>query len=91
MTIIIDGKKMAANLRAELKKEIAELKNKYGNVPGLAVVQVGNVAASSVYIKAKTKNAFEVGIKVIDHHLEETISQEHLLNLINNLNQQSYQ
>ena len=89
MTIIIDGKKIASNLRYKLKKEIVELKAKYGNVPGLAVVQVGNVSASSVYVKAKTKNALEVGIKVIDHHLDETITQEHLLDLINNLNKQS--
>ncbi len=89
MSIIIDGKKIASNLRNELKKEITELKKKYGSVPGLAVVQVGNVAASSVYVKAKTKNALEVGIEVIDHHLDETITQELLLDLINNLNKQS--
>ena len=57
MTHIIDGKEIAHNLRDKLKKEIIELKNKYNAVPGLAVVQVGNVAASSVYVKAKTKSA----------------------------------
>ena len=88
MTHIISGKEIAQNLRNDLKKEISELQNKYGNVPGLAVVQVGNVAASSVYVKAKTKNAQEVGIKVIDHHLEESISHEELLKLINTLNNQ---
>jgi len=55
-------------------------------VPGLAVIQVGNIAASSVYVKAKTKNAEEVGIEVIDHHLEESIPEEELLKLINTLN-----
>ncbi len=89
MTHIINGKEIAQNLRNDLKKEISELQNKYGSVPGLAVVQVGNVAASSVYVKAKTKNAHEVGIKVIDHHLEESISQEELLKLINTLNNQN--
>ncbi len=89
MTHIINGKKIAQNLRNNLKKEISELKNEFGNVPGLAVVQVGNVAASSVYVKAKTKNAEEVGIEVIDHHLEESISKEELLKLINTLNNQN--
>lgn len=88
MTLIIDGKKIAQNLRNSLQKEIGQLKSKYGKVPGLAVVQVGNVTASSVYVKAKTKSAQEVGIKVIDHHLEESITQIDLLNLIDKLNKQ---
>ena len=89
MTIIIDGKKIAADLRNKLKNEIIELKNTYGDVPGLAVVQVGYVAASSVYVKAKTKNALEVGIKVIDHHLEDSTTQNQLLDLIKTLNDQN--
>ena len=88
MTHIIDGKKIAQNLRNSLKKEIEELKNKYNSVPGLAVVQVGNVAASSVYVKAKTKSANEVGIEIIDHHLKENITEIELLELINQLNNQ---
>ena len=55
MTLIIDGKKIAQNLRNSLQKEIGQLKSKYGKVPGLAVVQVGNVTASSVYEKQKLK------------------------------------
>ena len=82
MTTIINGKEIAQNLRNSLKNEIAQLKSKFNKVPGLAVVQVGNVAASSVYVKAKTKNAQEVGIEVIDHHLEVSIKQIDLLNLI---------
>ncbi len=88
MSKIIDGKEIAQNLRIDLKKEIIELKNKFNKVPGLAVVQVGNVAASSVYVKAKTKSALEVGIEVIDHHLDEKITQEDLLKLIEQLNNQ---
>ena len=88
MTTIIDGKEISKKLREGLNKEIKDLKNKYNAVPGLAVVQVGNVAASSVYVKAKTKSAQEVGIEVIDHHLEESISQDELLNLIEKLNNQ---
>ena len=86
MTHIINGKEIAQNLRNNLKKEISKLKNKFGDVPGLAVIQVGNIAASSVYVKAKTKNAQEVGIEVIDHHLEGSVSEEELLKLINTLN-----
>ena len=88
MAHIIDGKEISQNLRDKLKKEISGLKNKYNAVPGLAVVQVGNVAASSVYVKAKTKSAYEVGIEVIDHHLDESTSQDQLLELINTLNNQ---
>ena len=88
MTRIINGKEIAQNLRKSLKIEISELKNKYKLVPGLAVVQVGSVAASSVYVKAKTKSAYEVGIEIIDHHLGESTTQAQLLELINKLNNQ---
>jgi methylenetetrahydrofolate dehydrogenase (NADP+)/methenyltetrahydrofolate cyclohydrolase len=88
MTQIINGREIAQSLCDNLKKEISELKNKHDNVPGLAVIQVGNVAASSVYVKAKTIKAQEVGIKIIDHHLEESTTQEELIKLINILNNQ---
>ena len=88
MSKIIDGKIIAQNLRLELKNKIIELKNKYNKAPGLAVVQVGNVAASSVYVKAKTKSALEVGIEVIDHHLDDKITEKELINLIEKLNSQ---
>ena len=88
MTKLINGKEIAQSLRNNLKKEINNLRIKTEKVPGLAVVQIGNVAASSVYVKAKTKNAKEVGIEVIDHHLEEKISEQELLKLILKLNKQ---
>ena len=89
MTKIINGKEIAQNLRNDLNNEIKKLKEKYNSVPGLAVVQVGNVAASSVYVKAKTKSALEVGIEVFDHHLKDSTSQEELMNLVNKLNNQN--
>ena len=89
MTTIINGKEIAQKLRSELKQEIEQLKLNLGIVPGLAVVQVGTVAASSVYVKAKTKSAQEVGIKVIDHHLDEQTTQNDLLKLVNELNNQN--
>ena len=86
MSHILDGKKVAQNLKDNLKIEIESIKLKFNRVPGLAVVQVGNVAASSIYVKAKTKAAKEVGINVFDHHLKETTGQNDLINLINQLN-----
>ena len=88
MTTLINGKEIAENLRNNLKFEIDNLKSSTGRAPGLAVVQVGNVAASSVYVKAKTKSAKEVGIDVIDHHLAEETSEKELLELVDNLNNQ---
>jgi len=86
MTKIIDGKKISQKLKDNLKIEIEEIKNSFNRVPGLAVVQVGNFAASSVYVKAKTKAAKEVGIIVFDHHLDASTTQSDLLHLINELN-----
>ena len=86
MTKIIDGKKISQRLKDNLKIEIEEIKNSFNRVPGLAVVQVGNVAASSVYVKAKTRAAKEVGIIVFDHHLDASTTQSDLLKLINDLN-----
>ena len=86
MPHILDGKKIAQKLKDQLKIEIENIKIKSNRVPGLAVIQVGNVAASSVYVKAKTKAAKEVGINVFDYHLEETTNQESLIDLINKLN-----
>ena len=88
MSKLINGKEIAQNLRNNLKKEIDILKKNIGKVPGLAVVQVGNVAASSVYVKAKTKSAQEVGIEVIDHHLPEETNQKDLLSIVASLNNQ---
>ncbi len=89
MSNLINGKEIAQNLRNKLKEEINNLKTKTGNVPGLAVVQVGNVAASSVYVKAKTKSAIEVGIEVIDHHLPEETTETELLEIVDSLNKQN--
>ena len=89
MTALINGKEIAKNLRNELKKEIDSLKIKIGKVPGLAVVQVGDVAASSVYVKAKTKSAREVGIRVIDQHLPKETTETELLQLVDVLNNQN--
>ena len=61
--ILIDGKKAAAELREELKQEVAELKTKYNKVPGLTVILIGDMAPSQIYVRNKEKSANEVGLK----------------------------
>ena len=58
--MIIDGKKIAAELREDLKKKIIELKSSYNSVPGLTVILVGEDPASKIYVKNKEKFAKEV-------------------------------
>ena len=51
--ILIDGKKEAALLREELKKEVSDLKNKYNKIPGLTVILIGDLTPSQIYVKNK--------------------------------------
>jgi methylenetetrahydrofolate dehydrogenase (NADP+)/methenyltetrahydrofolate cyclohydrolase len=83
---IINGKEIAAQVRAELRGEIQALKEKTGVVPGLTVVLVGENPASIVYVRNKIKACEEVGIKSVQHKLPETITHEELLALIRQLN-----
>ncbi|HPJ33752.1 MAG TPA: bifunctional methylenetetrahydrofolate dehydrogenase/methenyltetrahydrofolate cyclohydrolase FolD, partial [Spirochaetota bacterium] len=89
MAEIIDGKKVSAEIRAEIKDRVAELNRDYGRVPGLAVVLVGDDAASAVYVRMKDKGCREVGINSFQHILPSTTSQEELLALIDKLNNDS--
>lgn len=86
MAQLIDGKLISAQIKDELKAEVAELKKK-GVVPCLAVVQVGNDPASSVYVNNKKKACAYIGIESLAYELEEKITQEELLQLIEELNQ----
>ncbi len=61
--ILIDGKKIAAELREELKKEVLSLKSKHNKIPGLAVILIGDLAPSQIYVRMKEKAANEVGLK----------------------------
>ena len=79
---IIDGKKMAATIAEDLTKEIETLPTK----PHLAVVLVGNNESSLVYVRNKKKTAESIGIKCTVHHLEEQTTQDELLALLNDLN-----
>jgi methylenetetrahydrofolate dehydrogenase (NADP+)/methenyltetrahydrofolate cyclohydrolase len=60
--MILDGKKEAALLREEIKKEIAALKEKDNKIPGLTVILIGDFAPSQIYVRNKEKNSKEVGI-----------------------------
>lgn len=82
---IIDGKKISAEVREELKAEVAVLKSK-GITPGLAVVLVGENPASQIYVRNKTKACEEVGIKSLQHTLPGDIKEKELLSLIRELN-----
>ena len=81
----IDGKAVAARLRAEVAQSAAGLRAR-GVAPTLAVVLVGDDPASAIYVRNKTKAAREVGVDVRDHKLPATISQAELLALVASLN-----
>jgi len=82
---IIDGKQVAANMREELKVEVAKLKEK-GIVPGLGVVLVGEDPASQSYVTAKEKACADMGIYSNDNRLDADTTQEELLALVDKLN-----
>lgn len=82
---IIDGKQVAADMRAELKAEVARLKEK-GIVPGLAVVLVGEDPASKSYVTAKERACEEMGIFSDDNRLPADTSQKDLMALVEKLN-----
>ena len=84
--ILIDGKKAAAELREELKKEVIQLKSKYNTVPGLTVILIGELAPSKIYVKNKEKSAIEVGLKSEVIRYPETVDEKTVLNKINELN-----
>lgn len=85
MAQIIDGKAIAAKIRADLKASVAEL-GAQGVVPGLAVVLVGEDPASKVYVSMKEKACADVGIFSDEHKLSAETTEEELLALIANLN-----
>ena len=86
MTQIIDGKRFAAEVRLKIKRYLTELKKTHGETPGLAVILVGEDAASQVYVKNKGKQTIEVGMNSFEHKLDKNCSEETLLNLVNDLN-----
>ena len=83
---IIDGKAFAAGLRERVAAEVARLKAEKGLQPGLAVVVVGEDAASQVYVRNKGQQTLEAGMHSVTHRLPEETSQDALLALVAQLN-----
>lgn len=86
MAQIISGKEVALRVREKIKNEVAELVNKTGKRPGLAVIIVGEDPASQVYVKNKAKGCEEVGFYSEVYRLPEQTEMAELLALVNKLN-----
>ncbi|ERN02178.1 hypothetical protein AMTRI_Chr02g223090 [Amborella trichopoda] len=83
---LIDGKAIANTIRKEIASEVSYLSQKYGKVPGLAVVIVGNRKDSQSYVKMKRKACAEVGIKSFDTDLPEDVSEEEVIRKVHEFN-----
>ena len=84
--MIIDGKKEAATLRGEIKKEIMSIKSKTNKVPGLTVILIGEFAPSLIYVRNKEKNSKEVGINSNVIKYSNDVKEEEVLKKIKELN-----
>ena len=84
--ILIDGKKIAAELRQELKKEVSDLKVKFNKVPGLTVILIGDLAPSQIYVKNKERSAKEVGLKSDVIKYPDNVEEKVILDKIQELN-----
>tara|TARA_Y100000590_G_scaffold94040_1_gene106572 strand:- start:1029 stop:1877 length:849 start_codon:yes stop_codon:yes gene_type:complete len=84
--ILIDGKKEAAELREELKKEVLKLKDENNKVPGLTVILIGDLTPSQIYVRNKEKAANEVGLKSNVIRYPDTVDEKTVLDKIKELN-----
>ncbi len=89
MAIIIDGAKLAQKIRTEIKAEVEELIKSNQRAPGLAVIQVGDDPASTIYVRNKFKACAEVGMESFGFTLEDSASEQEVLRLISDLNTDS--
>ena len=83
---ILDGKLFSKKLRDQVAKHVTVLEKEHKVTPGLAVVLVGEDPASQVYVRSKGKQTIEAGMKSYEHKLNEDTSEEDLLALVNQLN-----
>jgi methylenetetrahydrofolate dehydrogenase (NADP+)/methenyltetrahydrofolate cyclohydrolase len=83
---LIDGKAVAARLRADVAAEVAAFQAEHGHAPGLATILIGDDPASQVYVGGKQRACAEVGISGFDHRLPADVSREEVLALIDELN-----
>lgn len=86
MQNIIDGKAFATELKGKVTAYVKTLKIDHAITPGLAVVIVGDDPASHVYVRSKGKQTIEVGMKSVEHRLDEDTTEKDLLSLVTNLN-----
>ena len=84
--MIIDGKKVAAKLREDLKKKIIDLKSTFNSVPGLTVILIGEDPASKIYVKNKEKFSKEVGMNSEVIRYPSNVEEKIVLNKIKELN-----
>jgi len=84
--ILIDGKKIAAELREELRQEVLVLKAKLNKIPGLTVILIGDMAPSQIYVRMKEKAANEVGLKSEVIRYPEAVEEKTVLDKIKELN-----
>jgi methylenetetrahydrofolate dehydrogenase (NADP+)/methenyltetrahydrofolate cyclohydrolase len=83
---VIDGKAVAASVRERVRGEVEELSGILGRAPGLATVLVGDDPGSAIYVRRKHEASQEVGIRSFEHEPDASISQEDLLDLVIELN-----
>lgn len=84
--MLLDGKATSKTIKEELKEKINRIKEKYNQEPHLAIIQVGDVSASNIYIRNKIRDCNEIGIVPHHIHFSEEITKEELENKINELN-----
>ena len=82
---LIDGKKIAAELRNKLKVEVDGIKKKFNKVPGLAVILIGDLAPSQIYVKNKEKSAKEVGLNSEVIRYANDVDENTILKKINDI------
>ncbi|MDX4064248.1 bifunctional methylenetetrahydrofolate dehydrogenase/methenyltetrahydrofolate cyclohydrolase FolD [Aliarcobacter skirrowii] len=84
--ILLDGKALSAKIKEEVKVEVTQIVKEKNITPGLAVILVGNDAASATYVASKAKACKDAGIYSVVHEMPDSITQEELLDTINMMN-----
>src|SRR6516164_1837161 len=80
--VLLDGKAVASRVRAEVAQRSADFAARHGRRPGLAVVQVGQDPASSVYVRNKRRSSIEAGIESFAHDLPASAGEAEILRLV---------
>jgi methylenetetrahydrofolate dehydrogenase (NADP+)/methenyltetrahydrofolate cyclohydrolase len=83
---ILNGKVLASKLKAQIKREVSAIRNKYGKAPMLSVIQVGGHKPATIYINSQEKLAKELGIRYKKIRLSNSVSQDELIRVIKKLN-----